>query len=131
MDNLLHALLNLFCEVDKKLAQIVSAMLPDPDRTPGVFYLQRSISFASIASGEPILPANKKRIGLIIANRSGDDVFISFDQNKGSASFFAIPIATLATDFYIPSDPKIMYKGEVRLVYKDATGFATVTEISY
>jgi len=94
-------------------------------------YLQQTISFSSIPSGEVVLQPNQNRIGIIVANRSADDVFISFDQNSANANFFAIPIATLTTDFFIPSDSKIMYKGQVRLAYKDATGFATVTEISY
>lgn len=118
----------LFCSVEEKMGDIFEAL--------GIFTREvvttvTTIPFTTENLNAIVLEKNTSRQGFIVNNESSDDMYLSFDQNTCSASFFSIKVASGDGDFYIPVQKA--YTGQVRIFFKDTggTGFCTLTELSY
>ena len=126
MEKILKTILAVFCKLEESLKGIASSVDPVGRE---VYPLQQTIAFSSAIQNTVVLKRNDKRQGFIVSNRSADDIFLGFDQNKCDDTFFTIAVPTGSMEYYIPSrDP---YKGDVRIYVKDLTGFCTITELSY
>ena len=128
MNKILQSILALFCSVEEKMVGIFEAL--------GIFTKEviptvTTIPFSSDKQNSVALVPNPNRQGFIVNNESGDDMYLSFDQNTCSDKFFTFKIASLGGETYIPVQKA--YTGQVRIYFKDLTGsgFCTITELSY
>jgi len=128
INNILQAILNLFCSVEEKMVGIFEAL--------GIFTKEvvstvDTIPFTTDTQNSIVLNPNPNRQGFIANNISSSDMYLAFNQNVCSDTSFTLKIAAGDGVFYIPVQKA--YTGIVRIYFKDVsgTGFATITELSY
>jgi len=128
MNNILQAILNLFCSVEEKMVGIFEAL---GIFTKTVIPTVITVPFEASKLNDVVMAPNSSRQGFIVNNESSDDMYLSFDQNTCSDKFFTIKIPSLGSEYYIPVQKA--YTGQIRIFFKDltGTGFCTITELSY
>jgi len=123
MEKIFKAILTAFCELRDTMQQLVSANHRRVDANI------LTIEFSADIQNTIVLPKNENRIGFTVSNRSGDVMFLAFDQNNCSPQFHTYAIDSLGGVDYVPN--RNPYRDIVRIYVNDITGFATITEYSY